>query len=477
MKKILFAILCAALCCAAAEAATVPVQGKVSCEGVGIAGVWVSDGVSFACTDADGCYTLNADPDYRYVFVSVPSGYDAPVKQGVVQFFDPIPEQGGTCDFTLTKRPGNDEKYGIIVTSDPQIWASKEFKLLSEAVDDIVGTVNSYKDRPFIGICCGDIVSSNHNFYNEYCNVMAASGIDFHHVQGNHDMTLYFRTHENSRRNYEQQFGPGCYSFNVGKIHYVVLNDNFYIGREYFYVGYIDERQFRWLETDLSHVEPGSTVVLCMHIPSTCTEEDRKSFKYDRSATTLINHVPLHRMLAPYKAHIFSGHTHTTFNVELNDNLYEHVIPSVGGAWWQGTLCTDGTPRGYTVFEVDGDDLRWYYKSTGYPKEYQMKLYDGNTCPEFAGYAVANIWGCDSKWTVEFEIDGKRCAAPERFEAYDPDARKMYSDTSGMDHKWIYPSISDHYYRVPLPAGACKIKVTATDGFGNRSVSELKLNK
>ena len=180
----------------------------------------------------------------------------------------------------------------------------------------------------------------------------------------------------------------------------------------------------------------------------------------------MTNHRGLYELLKPFDAHILSGHTHTTYNSPIREGLYEHVIPSLGGAWWQGTLCTDGTPRGYAVFEIDGQEVRWRYKCTDSPDEHQMVLYNGIEIPAFEGYAVANIWASDPAWRVEFAIDGKPCGQAERFEAYDPAAIAMYSDTSQMDHKWIYPSVSDHYYRVPLPEGARQVTVTATDRFG-----------
>ena len=180
----------------------------------------------------------------------------------------------------------------------------------------------------------------------------------------------------------------------------------------------------------------------------------------------MTNHRGLYELLKPFDAHIVSGHTHTTYNSPIREGLYEHVVPSLGGAWWQGTLCTDGTPRGYCLFEIDDEGVRWRYKCTDHPDDFQMKLYDGVAHEAFAGYAVANIWASDPAWKVEFTVDGRPCGTAERFEAYDPDACRMYSDTSGMDHRWIYPSVSDHYYRVALPEGAQCFEVTATDRFG-----------
>ena len=256
----------------------------------------------------------------------------------------------------------------------------------------------------------------------------------------------------------------------------MVLDDNFFIGRDYFYIGYLEERQMRWLEKDLARVQPGSTVVVCLHIPSTCEEQDRKQFRYDRAGSTMTNHRGLYEILKPYRAHIISGHTHTTFNQSIAPGLYEHVTPALSGAWWQGPLCTDGTPAGYGVYEVNGDRIDWYYKSTGYPADYQMKIYSGREYPQFEGYAVANIWASDPAWEVQFTIDGVPCGPAERFQAYDPAAKQMYSDTSQMDHKWIYPSISDHYYRVALPEGAKRVEVSATDRFGriSRAAVDLK---
>lgn len=177
-----------------------------------------------------------------------------------------------------------------------------------------------------------------------------------------------------------------------------------------------------------------------------------------------------------YRAHIISGHTHTTFNQSIAPGLYEHVTPALSGAWWQGPLCTDGTPAGYGVYEVNGDRIDWYYKSTGYPADYQMKIYSGREYPQFEGYAVANVWASDPAWEVEFTIDGVPVGPAERFQAYDPAAKQLYSDTSQMDHKWIYPSISDHYYRVALPEGAKRVEVSATDRFGriSRAAVDLK---
>ena len=139
MKRTLFAILLSlwSACAWAAGTVTVTVKGRVVCDGRGVANVRISDGDGFARTDEKGYYTLEADAQSRFVFVCVPAGYDAPTEEGVVRFFRPLPSGGGTCDFRLLRRPGDDTRHGFVVIADPQIYARKEFPQLAEAADDI----------------------------------------------------------------------------------------------------------------------------------------------------------------------------------------------------------------------------------------------------------------------------------------------------------------------------------------------------
>lgn len=452
--------------------------GTVTCAGRGLAGVVVSDGDNCAATDSAGRFVLPANDRARFVFVSTPAGYASPSEEGVVRHYLPAKSDGSSHDFRLRRKPSGETRHGFVVVADPQLFARKEFRLLERAAEDIRQTAAAAErsGRPMHGICAGDITSGDHTFYTSYNEVMSATGIEFRNAMGNHDMEVYGRSYETSFSKFEEMYGPVYYSFDVGRIHYVVLDDNFFIGRDYFYIGYLEERQMRWLEKDLARVQPGSTVVVCLHIPSTCEEQDRKQFRYDRAGSTMTNHRGLYEILKPYRAHIISGHTHTTFNQSIAPGLYEHVTPALSGAWWQGPLCTDGTPAGYGVYEVNGDRIDWYYKSTGYPADYQMKIYSGREYPQFEGYAVANVWASDPAWEVEFTIDGVPVGPAERFQAYDPAAKQLYSDTSQMDHKWIYPSISDHYYRVALPEGAKRVEVSATDRFGriSRAAVDLK---
>lgn len=465
MKRVAGIILLATLLIASQTLLAKSIKGRVTGNQTPLRGVVVTDGRNFAVTGNKGEYTLDCAGDARFVYISIPSGYSVPQSGNTPAFYIPLAEIRKSYDFVLDKKSQDDTRHGFIAIADPQIYAAKEFPLLQEAAVDIKRTVESYK-VPFHGVCCGDIVSYDHGLYPRYKEIIAGTGLQFFNVMGNHDMVNNGRSFETTFGKYEESFGPAYYSMNVGNIHYVFLDDNFYVGREYFYIGYLDEKQFAWLEKDLSYIKEGSTVVIVLHIPTTTSEGDRKKFSYTEAGATMANKTALYKMLSPYKAHIISGHTHTAANQQVNANIFEYNLPALSGAWWQGSLCTDGAPKGYGVFIADGNEITWHYRSTGEKESYQMRLYTGRDDNSFNGYVVANIWNSDPSWRVELYEDGVSKGSMERFSAYDPDAKKMYSDREKLEHKWIYPSVSDHFYRAKLNPQARKVEVVAVDRYG-----------
>ncbi|MFL5581023.1 MAG: calcineurin-like phosphoesterase C-terminal domain-containing protein [Gemmatimonadaceae bacterium] len=62
--------------------------------------------------------------------------------------------------------------------------------------------------------------------------------------------------------------------------------------------------------------------------------------------------------------------------------VHEHVAGAACGVWWSGPICTDGTPNGYAVYEIDGEDVRWRYKGTGLAATEQIRAY-AQDCPRW----------------------------------------------------------------------------------------------
>ena len=62
-----------------AFAAKKSITGTVTCDGKGVAGVVVTDGVNMTKTNANGAYSLPTkvkDPHCQFVHISIPSGYE-----------------------------------------------------------------------------------------------------------------------------------------------------------------------------------------------------------------------------------------------------------------------------------------------------------------------------------------------------------------------------------------------------------------
>ena len=446
----------------------ITIKGRVTAGTSPLPGVVVTDGYGFTVTDTKGRYTLQVHEESGFVYISTPAGYSNPVVDGVTKFFIPLERESGkkSYDFNLNKKQMDDNHHGFVVVADPQIYAAKEFPLLERGVDDIKATISAY-NIPFHGLAPGDLISHDHTLYPQYNSVMAKAGIPFYNAMGNHDMVNYGRSFETTQWKFGKMFGPSYYSFNVGKIHYVVLNDCFYVGRDYYYIGYLEERQLSWLERDLAYLPKGSSVVVTLHIPTTLSKKDRDKFSYEKSGSTMANHKGLYKILEPFKTHIISGHMHTNHNEVISGNLFEHVTAAMSGAWWQGELCTDGTPKGYGLYIASGDSLSWYYKSVGKPLTHQMRLFTGEDDQSFGDYVVANVWNYDPLWRVELWEDGALTSAMEQFETYDPQARDIYSDKDKLEHKWIYPTLSNNFFRAKPKSENSEVEVVVTDRFGN----------
>ena len=444
------------------------IKGKVESDGKPLEGVVVSDGYSCVLTDADGNYRLEAFPQSRYVFVSTPSGYLPPVADSTIPVFFRELDGAGTYDFSLLRNPADDSRHVCFVQSDVQLIAEENLAVYDRLLQDMIEYRKQFSGMDVFGLDCGDIVGDTPSLFGPYRKSAAVLDMPVYRVIGNHDMDYYGRTFETSYRTFSDNFGPACYSFNRGKVHYIVVNNNFYIGRDYFYMGYVDEKTFHWLEEDLAHVPEGSTVILAMHMPSRLTV-DRQPFAYDYGnlADQTVNSSALHALFQGYDTHIITGHMHYNLNICFNDSLMEHNTAAVCGTWWCTDTCLDGTPAGYGVYMVDGDDVKWLYKSSGYADTYQARAYLPGASEEYPDAVIANVWNYDPLWKVEWCEDGKVMGMMEKFTGFDPYAAVMCRDKEKIRYEWIGPTRTEHLFKAVPTNPESDITVRITDRFGN----------
>ncbi len=446
------------------------ISGTVTSNGKGLANVVVSDGYNLVLTDKNGNYSFEAHYNADFVFISTPSGHEFDAVNGIANFYKSIDKKNKQqqINFALSKLKMDDNKHAFIIWGDTQIQSKEDAALLKTvSAPDTKALASSLSAVPVHAIAVGDLVFDKFDLFDDYKEAVALVGVPFFQLIGNHDMDYTARTDEGSQATFKSHFGPTYFSFNRGKIHYVVLDDVFFIGSGHRYIGYLTENQLAWLEKDLQHVPKGSTVVVSLHIPTDTAERKRVKVKEESLGGSVSNREALYSLLKPFKVHIMSGHTHYNENWK-KDNIMEHNHGTVCGAWWTGPICGDGTPSGYGVYEVEGDEVKWYYKSVGYTKEHQLTVYKVGELASKPNAMVANVWNYDDKWNIEWFEDGIAKGKMERIADFDPAAVALYKGPSlPVKHKWVEPNLTEHLF-MALPSSTAKeLKVKATDRFGN----------
>ena len=145
----------------------------------------------------------------------------------------------------------------------------------------------------------------------------------------------------------------------------------------------------------------------------------------------------------------------------------EHNTAAVCGTWWRADINVDGTPRGYGIYEVNGNQLKWIYKSAGYPLEHQFHAYPAGSSDEYPSDIIANVWNWDDLWKVEWYENGQRMGEMQKYKGYDPMAKAICSDKEKVKYDWISPVLTEHLFHATPHDPNARIKIKVTDRFGN----------
>ncbi len=360
-------------------------------DGKGIKDVVVSDGLNCVLTDADGRYYLNADlAGTDYVFVSTPSAYAAPVQDGHACFWKFLKDctKGAdgkySVDFTLNKVSSQD-RFALFLFADPQPRKRTAGldKVAYHALDccedmyrDMKEYAATFKGRPVYGIGLGDIVHQDLSLLSQYRNGMSTTGVVTYNVIGNHDQQhILNQSDEEASKAFEAIMGPVNFSFNLGGMHFLMLDNMIASGpgsgkySDECTTGLTDAI-WEWVKNDLALVPFSTPLMVCAHSPMMRTQGGK-----DRTGPHLAD---LRGILSKFpKAYVWAGHSHSTFNFVDKDNpvIESHTLTRVTGALWTNEyLGSNGTPRGYVVLDYDNGNVSWKFK----PIFYQSSAYTGN---------------------------------------------------------------------------------------------------
>lgn len=501
------------------------IYGQVASEGKGVKDVVVSDGVLVTKTDENGIYRLASAKKNKFVFVSVPSGYE-PFSNG---FLPCIHKQlrasksvAERADFSLLPAPGQDNCKVLLLGDIHLANRHNDRAQFVNFVEDINAYTAANAGTKMYGLTLGDMVwdlywKVNAYGYEQY--IQDANNIKnlmIYQTIGNHDHSMYYPGDFETVAEYKQQLAPTYYSFNIGKYHFVVLDDiecknatpttdakgNPCYEREH--KANLVSDVLTWLEKDLSYVPKSTPLVVTMHIPLYNKDGSyRYETTYQSSAKSLEN------MLDDFsEVHLFTAHTHKMYNVDKlsSKHIYEHNAGAICATWWMSGYDTpgihisqDGTPGGYTVLDLAGTSPTWQYKPIGAPIERQFRTYDRNcihiTADKYtpsatqtfkdkfnnlvglwktassANEVYINVWNVDAGWKVEVSENGtwKNATKVSTTGIMDPlhliaSSAKRYDLNSDPS----FPTeATDHIYKYTAGSATSTLEIKVTDCFGN----------
>lgn len=479
--------------------------GKVSAGGQPVADVVVSDGYLTVKTDSEGMYYLQSQKKRGYVFISVPSGYEA-ASDGILPRFHKSIKRDEyeieQADFQLTKVEGQ-ENHMMYVLGDMHLAGrNDDLKQFDVFAADLNSQLSANSGRRQYALTLGDmtweIYWSQFSFSN-YVREMNAkfSDLQVFHTIGNHDHDVNAEGDFNTVLEYFSYIGPNYYSFNIGSVHYVVLDDilckNSGAGTSESrdYATAVDADQIAWLKKDLAYVDPDMTVVAASHAPL-YYPSNSSSFKASLDgASELIS------CFSKFSnVHFFTGHTHDIYNVDKMSSAnphFEHNAGAVCATWWWTwktcgmNLARDGAPGGYTICDFDGKNFEWIYKGYDRSIDYQFRAYDMNKVDssEFpkgydtyagtsANSVLINIWNWDPEWKLSVTEGGKELSWQQIYD-YDPLHVLGYTKVRGTNTTSSFLSKkTPHLFMVQASSPDTTLEIKVTDRFGNVYKESMK---
>lgn len=466
----------------------------------------VSNGEEVVLTNKDGRFTLKIDEKDATVFVIKPAGYEFPLNRLNQPQFYYIHKPNGSPDlkyngveptgplptnlnFPLYKSEQN-EDFKVLLFGDPQPYNRQEVDFFDR---DIVNELEGAEGYAF-GITLGDIVGDDLDLFEPYSKSIARIGTPWYNVYGNHDMNYDVDADSLADETFEAAFGPATYSFDHGKAHFIILDDVVYPrtdGRSG-YIGGLTSKQLKFIENDLRHVPHNKLIVIAFHIPIFTPNTPDQTFRIeDRSH--------LFELLKDYPNTLsLSAHTHLQrfhfFDAEEGwQRLKPHVHYNVGttsGDWWSGefdernipiTLMRDGTPNGYAVLTISGNNYTVDYKVANAKKDEKMSLWGPKVVPQNRWHGAqlyVNYYLGNTYTKVEYKLRDRDAEwrTMSRVSEQDPFVAKLRQKWDLMDEipeqgrRPSNPVESDHLWKVNVPnnisIGMHTIDIRITDMFG-----------
>ena len=508
------------------------VFGLVSSEEGPVANVVVSDGTEVTVTDDKGIYELKSAKKWGYVFISVPSGYEVAAEGVFPQFYQTLKGAADVVeqkDFKLTKVDGQD-RYKLFLLGDMHL-ANRTYDAaqFTQFTTDLNAYMAQHSGQKMYALTLGDMTWDLYWYKNNYALPQyretinrQVKNLQIYHTMGNHDNDFMTTSDYDAAVKYVDCIGPTFYSFNIGQVHYVVMDNidcSAYDGTDSRnYVKKLSNEQLKWLAKDLAYVDKSTPLIVAMHAQIYKPTSTGFAFDHDSANTEA-----LLAALDGYEVHFVTGHTHKVYNITPDDDvvkgrdIHEHNSGAICASWWwSGNLTpgvhvsTDGAPGGYAIWDIDGTDFAWLYKSTGWPEEYQFRSYDLNNVsfsmddvpnipsnvliqlaykkyvnayPENSDNEVLiKIWNWNSNWELSVVDERGKTLEYTPVWAYDPLHIAALSvprfNNSGITSTPSFVTESaTNFFKVKADDADVDLTITVKDEFGHTWTEEMQRPK
>lgn len=511
---LLLFLLCGLVFNACSKSETTPVQARTDLvkyaqgvvkktDGTPIPGVAVTDGIQVVYTDNMGGYQMHLDSLSRFVYISIPAGYNFDRLGSQVNFYAKIRKSISKTDtvmqkdFTLTPLTVNDDNHVCLAFGDIHIKNSMTRDAFYARYADAIMKHSLSPAYPLIHIQnVGDILTDRVQYNYLWQGLEEGFPVPTFNVIGNHDHNQNIANDDMKADDaFEDAFGPTYYSYNRGKVHYIALDDIWYepstsdpVQKSYKCPN-IRPRQLEWLRRDIAQVPTDHVLVVSLHCPfSTNTGTLRNTYNIKEAMDVLVSR--------GHTVKVLSGHSHILYNnINLTSQGYpamsEYCLATSCGAWYEDlffdtqqswySISQDGTPAGYKVFKFNGTSLDWIYKSyydttaittfvdqarvTNLQTSGTVKLRDETT---MSHCILLNVWDWDPTWKVEW-LNGSTWEGMTRFVAgaYDPVALDNFSSYGEV----IRASLTYHLFYCTPPSYLSTFTYRVTNRFNK---TELK---
>ena len=470
----------------------------------GIGGVMVSNGTDVTLTAANGAWALpikngesiflikpahwsiasGAVNDGRYLHC--PSG--TPTSLGIAT---PCIEGTGalpaSIDFKLVRTP-EPQRFDVLMVADTQAANLQELDYVRAELTHCIGVT-----APAFAIHHGDVMGDDLALFTDHRAMTRATGIDWYHCPGNHDMNLDSPSNAHAFDAWKQAFGCTNTALNYGGATFILLSNIAYDGRGAprregrGYRGVIGTDQLQFVANVLKHTPADNLIVVSMHIPLVSFDNP------DSVSDTTADRDALLALLSTRRYAVsFAGHSHTTEHHYLGvedgftgcGDHHHHVLTAASGAWWSGPSdargvpvsdSRDGTPKGVHILSVDGNSYTTRLVTTPCANGQTLRA----MISDVSGTAktrqlVVDVFDGGPKTRVlcRSEILGDSPVALERTAIADPYIVQSYARDKALNKPWVAPAPSSHIWTMPLPSGfigdALDITVEVTTEFGAR---------